>query len=457
MTSKHDQEQAVRLDHASHIGMQRSGNLLKVLGVAFGLAILVGNTIGMGILRTPGEVAANVPSIFLFMTVWLAGGLYALLGALTVSELAAMHPRSGGLYPLVKNGLGDYPGFVVGWTDWLSTCGSIAAVAIVLGEYVGPLIPVLAGHEKITACAVTIAFGLLQWRGIRIGDAAQQASSLIKAIALIGLAVIALYMTFGSSPHAEAKTAAVIIPSGVALAAAVIISLQSAIYTYDGWTGPVYFSEELQNPGRDIPRTMIGGVLLVIAIYLLLNTAFLSVIPIGEMAGDPFVAASAARRLFGPTGDTVLRIVMIISLIASVNALVLMASRVPFAMSRDRLLPAVLNQVNAGGTPVSALFVSITLALVLIVSNTFNTVIAMLAFLFVSNYALTFSTLFILRKKQPDAVRPFRVPVYPFVPGLALLGSLAFIGAALFSDFTNSLIALGLVAISWPMYRLFRR
>ncbi len=457
MTSKHDQEQAARLDHASHIGMQGSGNLLKVLGVAFGLAILVGNTIGMGILRTPGEVAANVPSIFLFMAVWLAGGLYALLGALTVSELAAMHPRSGGLYPLVKNGLGNYPGFVVGWTDWLSTCGSIAAVAIVLGEYVGPLIPVLAGHEKMTACAVTIAFGLLQWRGIRIGDVAQQASSLVKAVALIGLAVIALFMTIGAAPQVEIKTAAVILPSGIALAAAVIISLQSAIYTYDGWTGPVYFSEELQAPGRDIPRTMIGGVLLVIAIYLLLNAAFLSVIPIAEMAGDPFVAASAARRLFGPMGDTVLRVVMVISLIASVNALTLMASRVPFAMSRDGLLPAALNRVNPGGTPVSALLVSTTLALVLIVTNSFNTVIAMLAFLFVSNYALTFSTLFILRIKQPDAVRPFRVPAYPYVPGLALLGSLAFIGAALFSDFTNSLIALGLVAISWPMYRLFRR
>lgn len=457
MTSKHDQEQAVQLDHATHIGMQRSGNLLKVLGVAFGLAILVGNTIGMGILRTPGEVAANVPSTFIFMAVWLAGGLYALLGALTVSELAAMHPRSGGLYPLVKNGLGDYPGFVVGWTDWLSTCGSIAAVAIVLGEYVGPLIPVLAGHEKITACVVTIAFGLLQWRGIRIGDAAQQASSLIKAIALIGLALVALYMTIGSAPQAEVETAVVTMPSGIALAAAVIISLQSAIFTYDGWTGPVYFSEELKNPGRDIPRTMIGGVLLVIAIYLLLNTAFLSVIPLSKMAGDPFVAASAAVYLFGPMGDTVLRVVMVISLIASVNALTLMASRVPFAMSRDGLLPNILNRVNSGGTPVSALFISITLALLLIVTNTFNTVIAMLAFLFVSNYALTFSTLFILRKRQPDAIRPFRVPAYPFVPGLALLGSLAFIAAALFSDFRNSLIAVGLVAISWPVYRLFRR
>ena len=148
------------------------GKLLQVLGVAFGLAVLVGNTIGMGILRTPGEIAAQVPSVPWFMGVWVAGALYALLGALTVSELVAMRPRSGGLYPLVRHGLGPYPGFVVGWSDWLSTSGSIAAVAIVLGEYAGPLVPALAGREKAIACTVVFGFGLLQWRGIRLGDLA---------------------------------------------------------------------------------------------------------------------------------------------------------------------------------------------------------------------------------------------------------------------------------------------
>lgn len=434
-----------------------AGALLKVLGPAFGIAVLVGNSIGMGILRTPGEVAALVPSVPVFMAVWVLGGLYALLGALTVSELAAMRPRSGGLYPLVQGALGRYPGFVVGWTDWLATCGSIAAVAIVLGEYIAPLIPMLAGHEKLTASAAVMAFGLLQWRGIRIGDATQQATSLIKALALIGLAGVALTVSAVSTAVPDVSAASMVVPSGIALAGALILSLQSAIVTYDGWTGPVYFSEELQNPGRDIPRTMIGGVLLVTAIYLLLNAAFLAVIPIRDMAGDPFVAASAAARLFGPTGDTVLRIVMIISLIASVNALVLMASRIPFAMSRDGLLPALLERVNPGGTPVPSLSASIVLALGLIVTNTFNTVLAMLAFLFVANYALTFSTVFILRVREPDAPRPFRVPGYPYVPGLALAGSLAFIVAALVGNLLSSLIAVGLVAISWPVYRIFRR
>ena len=431
-----------------------SGGLLRVLGVAFGLAVLVGNTIGMGILRTPGEVAARLPSVPFFMAVWVAGAVYALLGALTVAELAAMRPRSGGLYPLVHDVLGEYPGFIVGWTDWLATCGSAAAVAMVFGEYTGSLVPGTAGREAAVASLVIIAFAALQWRGIRIGDATQQLTSLLKCIALVGLAVVALVTTI--DPERSAPVASVSIPAGLALAGAIIIALQSAIYTYDGWTGPIYFGEELRDPARDIPRTMIGGVLLVLAIYLALNAAFLRVVPIQDMAGDPFVAATAASRLFGPGGDVVIRVVMLLSLIASINALLLMACRVPFAMSRDRLMPVVLQRVNRGGTPAPALVTSTLVALVCIATNTFNTLLAVLAFLFVANYGLVFTAFFVSRYRAPDAERPFRVPGYPFVPGCALAGSLAFMAGAVLGDRTNSMLALGVLVISWPVYRLTR-
>lgn len=434
-----------------------SGHLLKVLGLAFGLAVLVGNTIGMGILRTPGEVAALLPSVPLFMAVWVAGAAYALLGALSVAELGAMHPRSGGLYPMVHDALGPYPGFVVGWTDWMATCGSMAAVAIVLGEYVGPLIPTMSGRIALTASAVVVAFAVLQWRGIRIGNAAQQITSLLKALALIGLAVIAMLVSSELTPPTAMDSPPRLLPSGIALASAVIVGLQSIIVTYDGWTGPIYFSEEVRDPGRDIPRSMIGGILLVLSIYLALNIAFLRVVPIEEMAGDPFVAASVATRLFGSTGDTVLRILTIVSLLASVNALQLIASRIPFAMSRDGLLPSILQRVHPGGTPVPALLAGTVLALGFIATNTFDTVLALLAFFFVANYAMTFTALFVLRRRKPDAARPFRVPGYPWVPGVALAGSLAFLGAAVWGDRTNSVIALVLVALSWPAYRLVRR
>jgi len=423
-----------------------------VLGFAFGVAVLVGNTIGMGILRTPGEVAAAVPSASVFMVLWVVGAAYALLGALSVAELAAMHARSGGLFPLVHRGLGPFAGFVSGWTDWIGTCGSLAAVALVLGEYIGPLVPALDGRPAFTAAVLVVAFAALQWRGIAVGDVAQQVTSLVKAVGLLGLAAVALVVTPVAAPEVASDSA--VAPSGLALAAAVIVGLQSVIYTYDGWTGPIYFGEEVRDPGRAIPRAMVSGVLLVLAIYLLLNLAFLRVVPIEEMAGDPFVAATVASRLFGPAGDTVVRVVTIASLLAAVNALHLMACRVPFAMSRERLLPSVLQRVNPGGTPVPALVASTVVALAFATIGAMDRLLALLAFFFVVNYVLTFSSLFRLRLREPDAPRPFRVPGYPWVPAVALVGSVAFVCAAAWSDRANSLIAVGLVAASWPAYRL---
>jgi basic amino acid/polyamine antiporter, APA family len=436
------------------------GGLLRVLGVAFGLAIVIGNTIGMGILRTPGEVAAHLPSVPLFLGIWVAGAAYALLGALSLAELGAMHPRSGGLYPLARRGLGPYPAFVVGWTDWLATCGSMAAVAIVLAEYSAPLFAPLLGREGIVAGVVVLAFTVLQWRGIRIGDAAQRATSLVKAVALIGLAAVALVLGSGAGATgevaAQAPSAPALLPGGLILAGAVVLALQSAIFTYDGWTGPLFFGEEVQDPGRDIPRAMVGGVVLVMGIYLALNVAFLRVIPIGEMAGDPFVAATVAARLFGPGGDTLIRVLMIISLVAAVNALLLMASRVPFAMSRDGYLPAVLQNVNPGGTPVPSLLLTTVVALLFIATNSFDTALALLAFFFVANYALCFIAVFVLRFREPDAPRPFRIPLYPVVPALALGGSLAFLAASVLGDRTNSLWSLLLLAASLPVYLAVR-
>jgi APA family basic amino acid/polyamine antiporter len=430
-----------------------SGRLLQALGVAFGLAIIIGNTIGIGILRTPGEIALRLPSVPLFLGVWVLGGLYALLGALSLAELGAAIPRSGGQYVFVKRALGSYPGFVTGWSDWLSTCATLAAVGIVLGEYAGPLVPALGGREHATAIFVVLLFSLLQWRGIRLGDATQQFTSLLKAIALLALACAAFLLVSNATPAAEPAT----VPSGFAFVAAAVVAFQSVIFTYDGWTGPIYFGEEVKDPGRDVPRAMIGGVLLVLFIYLALNIAFLRVVPIADMAGDPFVAATAASRMFGTNGDTILRAVMIVSLLAAANANLLMASRVPFALSRDRMLPAGVTRVNAGGTPEVSLFASTLVTLGFVVTNTFDTVLAIIAFFFVANYVLSFTSLFVLRRREPDLARPFRVPGYPFTTGIALLGSVAFLVAAVLGDAANSLRALALLAISVPAYLVIRR
>ncbi|MEO5627047.1 MAG: amino acid permease, partial [Dokdonella sp.] len=275
---------------------------------------------------------------------------------------------------------------------------------------------------------------------------------LVKGVALLALAIVALVTALPEAAIAPHDTMAHVMPQGLALAAGLVVALQSAIYTYDGWTGPIYFGEEIRDPGRELPRSMIGGVVLVLAIYLALNLAFLRVLGIEAMAGDPFVAATAAARLFGAGGDTVLRILMIISLIAAVNALQLMASRIPHAMSGDGLLPALMGRVNRGGTPVPSLLAGSVLTLVFVISGTFDAVLALLAFFFVANYVLTFISLFVQRRRRPDIPRPFRVPGYPLVPLLALGSSVFFLAMAIWGDRSHSLMAIGLLAVAWPVY-----
>src|SRR5215207_7126097 len=169
------------------VRLEGRGGLLRVLGVLFGMAVTVGITVGMGILRTPGEVAAQLPNPWLFLGAWALGGVYALLGAVSVAELGTMIPRSGGFYVFTRRALGEYPGFIVGWSDWLSTCGTVAVVALVLGEYAGLLVPALAGRDVMVASCVTLAFALLNWRGVRWGGRSQELTSLLKTVAFAAL------------------------------------------------------------------------------------------------------------------------------------------------------------------------------------------------------------------------------------------------------------------------------
>jgi APA family basic amino acid/polyamine antiporter len=435
----------------------RSGRLLQVLGVGFGLAVTVGNTIGAGILRAPGDVARHLPDPGLFLAAWVVGGLYAFLGAIQIAELAAMLPRSGGQYVFARHTLGEYAGFVVGWSDWLSVCGTVAAVSIVIGDFSAALLPAVRGHETTLALAVAATFALTQWRGIRWGSLVQNATSLAKAAAFLAL-VAAAFLLGGDASSAPAPAPAAVAGPSAAMATALLLSLQSIIYTYDGWTGPVYFSEEIEDPGRNVPRALFGGVLSVIAIYLLVNVAFLYVLPVERIAGEEFAAGAVAAALFGANGETLLRALTVLSLLSAVNANHLMASRTLYGMSRDGLFSARAARVNDGGTPSIALWLSAAVALVFIVlGRTFEQVITVLAFFFVANYTVSFTSVFILRRREPARPRPYRAWGYPFTTAAALIGSVAFLIGAIAADTTNSLYALLLLAGSYPVFRWVKR
>jgi APA family basic amino acid/polyamine antiporter len=432
--------------HKSH------GSLLRVLGVGFGLAVTIGGTIGMGILRTPGDIATQLPTPTFFIGIWIVGGVYALLGAISIAELGAAIPRSGGFYVFAHRALGNYAGFIVGWSDWMSTCATLAVISMVVGEYMGVLVPAVASKQKAVALTVVLFFALLQWRGIRWGSLTQNITSLLKVLVFVAFVVFAFLYEPTRGPNAGPS-----MKHGFALLAAIILALQGVLYTYDGWYGICYFGGEIRDPKRDVTRSMFGGVLSVIAIYVLVNFALLHVMPLSEFAGEPLAVGKAAGLIFGRYGDTAIRALAIVSMLSTINAYTLSAPRTLYAMSCDGLFTHHGTTVNKGGTPTITLFISTIVAVLFIISGTFNQVLAVIAFFFVSYYTMAFISVFVLRKREPDLPRPYRVWGYPWTTIIVTIGSIAFLAGAVAGDTKNSLWALALLAISGPVYLLIKR
>jgi APA family basic amino acid/polyamine antiporter len=246
-------------------------------------------------------------------------------------------------------------------------------------------------------------------------------------------------------------------PVTTPLFVAIIIALQAVIYTYDGWAGVIYFSEEVRHPERSIPRAIFAGTLSVMGIYLLVNLALLYVLPITRIAGADLAAGVAAEVIWGKKADTIIRALTILSMLSSVNAYQLMATRVLFGMSRDQLFFHQAVKVNQGGTPSVALWISTAIAISFILSGTFNQVLAVLAFFFVASYTISFISLFVLRWREPQRARPYHAWGYPWTTALVLCGSVAFLIGAIISDTQNSVYALILLAVSYPIFCLFLR
>jgi APA family basic amino acid/polyamine antiporter len=240
-------------------------------------------------------------------------------------------------------------------------------------------------------------------------------------------------------------------PHGFALFGALIIALQGVLYTYDGWYGVIYFGEEVRDPKRDVARSMFGGVLLVIAIYLVVNLAYVYVLPMSQLAGENFAAGAVAREIFGSSGDKTIRVLAILSLLSTINAYTLTSPRILYAMSCDELFSHHATRVNKGGTPTVTLLIS-TVVAVLFIFRSFEQVLAALAFFFVANYAMAYLSLIVLRLREPDLPRPYRTWGYPWTTGIVLLGSIAFLAGAVISDKKHSLFALVILAASVPIY-----
>jgi APA family basic amino acid/polyamine antiporter len=428
---------------------ETSGQLRRVLGVGFGLAVSIGGTIGVGILRTPGLVAEqlHLPSAILLL--WVAGGIYTLLGASCLTELGLMLPRAGGFYVYVRRAFGNTAGFAVGWTDWLMYCSVLGYLSIAIAEFIAALGLVPGGSIRFVAVLILLCIVALQWLGIRISSQFQEVTTSLKCIAFLALVSACLLAPAGeyTSKH--------ITPS--VTVSGLTVALQAIIITYAGWQSPLYFIEEDRDPARNLPRAMIGGVLSVIGIYLLVNIALLKVLPMSELSGATFPAADAARIIAGAHGRNLIILLSVISLVPLVNAITMMGTRVIFGLGRDQLFWSRTSTVNPRGTPDTATLLTAAVAVGLIATGTFQRLIAMTSFFLAANYSLCCVALVALRRREPDLPRPYRAWGYPWSVWLVAAGSVIFLFGMLVGDVFNGISALGLLVIGLIGRALFTR
>ncbi|MDP9064879.1 MAG: APC family permease [Pseudomonadota bacterium] len=432
---------------------QATRPMRRILGLGFGLAMVFGGTVGVGILRLPGTLAAALGSVRWILIFWVVGGLYALLGAAAVAELAAMMPQAGGFYVYARRAFGNGIGFVMGWSDWFNNVASLAYAAITAVTFLGVLWPGANAHARAGAVAVVLVFTALHWRGLRMGGALTRLIS-----SSIGLMLLILVAACFLSPAAAASKnlpgAAASLPlRSWGMLAAVVTALRAVFVTYDGWYSPIYLAEESKNPTRMLPRALIGGTLVIIVLYVLINAAILRVVPLPVLALSQLPAADAARAVLPRGGAELITVISLLTVLSLVNAVLLMTPRILLAMGRDGMFARKAAVVSANGTPRLALLTTSAMGVVLILSGTFEQIVALAAVLFLLNYISAYLALFVLRRREPAAPRPWRALGYPATTAIVLAGCLLLLAAAILEDWRSALAAALFLLACAPVFR----
>ena len=427
--------------------------LKKILGQSFGVAILVGSTIGVGILRTPGSIASLLDNYWLIISCWLIGGVYVLFGVGTYAELATMLPKAGGSYNYIKLAFGRYLGFVTGWFDYMANAIAPAFFCIVIGEYIVKLFPSLEQFSTIIAVAFLVGFVLLHATGVRSGSIMQQLTSVIKVFLFVIL-IVACFMYTGVDPIQSNQSSRL-------LELSVVISffkaLQLVLGTYNGWAAGSYFAEEDKNPARNIPTSMYRGAIALIIIYTLINIAFFSVLPVQSLAGKELAAADVATQIFGSRGGTIVTIISLFSIVSILNAYMMIPSRILFGLSRDGFFIPSGALINKGGTPIVSLIVSAVFALLLLLIGSFEMLFMLSSSFSIIVWGLAYAALIKLRKSEPDMPRPYKSWGYPFTSILMVMFSVALLVGIIFSDTVSLISVLVTLIVSYPIFLFTRK
>ena len=429
------------------------GRLTRILGLGFGVAVIFGGTVGVGILRLPGIIAAQLGNVWLIFAVWVLGGVYALLGAISVAELGTAMPQAGGFYVYAKRAFGPATGFAMGWADWLNNCAVVAYGAVAAAEYVVALLPSLAGPgariQTWIALGLLAFFCGLHWFGLRLSSGIQKLSSSVTAVTFVALAVACL-LHAGTAPVGIAG--GMRIPSVLSMLVPIVAALRAIVVTYDGWYEAIYFTEEDTDAAKHLPKAMIGGVLLVMGLYLLMNVAFLHVLTVPSLANSKLPAADAAQIVFPVGSGQFVTVLSLLTLLSLMNAVLLGAPRILFAIGRDGLFTERAARVGPGGTPRAAMLVSAGMAAVFVASGRFEDIIAVAAILVAAMYCVNYVAVIVLRVREPGMERPFRAWGYPVTTGLVLLASLTFLIADVQDDPVSAMRAAVLLGVAVPVY-----
>ncbi len=432
--------------------MAGRGSLLRILGIAFGLAVVVGGMVGQGILRTPGIIAGAVDSPALIMALWAFGALLAAINALAYIELAAAIPCAGGTYDFVRRSFGPLAGVVTGWGQWFVIVTLQGFLGIVVAEFLHRLGILPQFHQSAIAVGVIALFWGLNWTSTRIAGDSQIIFSAVKGAALIALVVLLF-----AHQSAPAATGAAPAPAAALGIAALAVAMRAVVNTYNGWDEVVFFSEEIENPERALPRAILFGIAGVAILYLLINLAFLHVLSPAQMAGSNLVAADAVKVVLGPSGEQAMTIFALVSVAAITNLAIMKGARIAFALGRARQLPARLGEVASTGIPRWALSVSCLLAMGFAATGTYDTVVAMNIPVGVAIVIAVNVSAIRLRRTEPDMKRPFRIPFFPLPPLIAIALNSAFLVALIYEDPTHSLTGLAALGCVGLVYFLIDR
>lgn len=433
--------------------------LERRIGFWSAVAVVIGSTIGSGIFRSPAGIADKLPGPLPMLAVWAAGGIFALAGALTLAEVASALPETGGLYVFCRDGWGRLAGFLFGWGQFsMIRAASLGAIAITFSEYFfrvlgrNPQAPDMENAVRALAAfaiALTAVFNIV---GVRLAAGVNNLTVLAKYGGLVFIVLVALALGLPATGGHFTPAA----PPGSFTAAAFGLALVSTLWAFDGWADLAYNAGEVKDPARNLHRALIGGTLLVLAIYLAANVAYLAVLPIEKIRVSKLVAADVAEAVLGTAGAAFVSVTVMVSTFGTLNTVLFTSPRIFYAMAKDRLFFQPVSAVHPRfGTPWVSISMTAALGILFVLARTFEQLADAFVTAFLPFYALGVASIFRLRKR-PGYAPSFRAPFYPVLPIVFIVSVLYLLGNAIAAPESrwSTLAVLGVVAAGIPIYYL---